>query len=86
MSADAWRYCPKCQPVVENIESEQIYEHPNLREDYEQFMAQNGRYFLYYKCSCKQCGFSWSFSHQRQVTDLTSTHEDKMSGGKGGVE
>lgn len=41
---------------------------PNtLREDYEQFMRPDGTYEVHYGCSCKECGFGWSYKHIEKV-------------------
>ncbi len=54
MSADNWTTCPKCKAEE------------TLREDYEQWMDEEGVYNLTYRCGCK-CGFRWEKEIKEQV-------------------
>jgi hypothetical protein len=41
-----------------------------LREDWELGTDGGGEFFVSYRCSCGECGFSFSFKHKEQL-DLT---------------
>lgn len=38
-----------------------------LREDYEIFTDESGKFYVGYHCSCKICGFAYKFKHEEQV-------------------
>lgn len=66
MSADAWRVCPVCKGSDPHCWESLLGEgepKETLREDYEQYMDEEGVYHCDYHCRCTECGFKWSFKH-----------------------
>ena len=47
-----------------NHANEPIPEELSLREDYELGMGADGIFSVGYSCSCRQCGFSFTFKHE----------------------
>lgn len=80
MSADNWGLCPKCKKELdESLEREGANEEvarsqikkfqakPQLREDYEIFVSDDGTFSVRYSCLCHNCGFSFKYSHIEEV-------------------
>lgn len=51
MSADNWAACPKCKAKV------------TLREDYEFYMMEDGKFSADYTAACRDCGWKWAFHY-----------------------
>ena len=60
---------------VESLEYLNLLEQANeeilpeyiLREDYEIWTDENGKFFVSYKCRCDKCGFSHVFRYDEQL-------------------
>jgi len=46
-----------------------------LREDYEQFISEDGYYRVVYSCHCSKCGFSFKFKHGEFAPEFSKVPE-----------
>ena len=83
MSADRWAKCPKCSKELNaNLASaygkvsEDEYldalRHPEeqdetLREDYEAWMDEHGRFTVNYSCLCTICKFEFEYHYKQTI-------------------
>lgn len=78
MSATNWATCPQCVMRMEHDKEHMIYQdfmnawssaeiQTTLREDYEIYVKEDGKFCVHYSCLCTVCGFSHKFEHSEQV-------------------
>ena len=52
---------------IVDLAAQEIGIDSNLREDYEQFMDEDGVYTVSYRCACSVCDFSFRYTHKEKV-------------------
>lgn len=57
MSADRWSTCPKCKHKEEET----------LRQDWELYLDEDGKFSVEFSASCRKCGFSYKFKHSEKL-------------------
>ena len=77
MSADNWGICPKCKQKQESLYgkvSEEEYlktlnkkNEYTLREDYEIYTDENGKFHIDYACSCSKCKFTFEYAFSKNI-------------------
>lgn len=58
-------------------EANAIPEHPEvtLREDYECYTDEDGKFVVSYRCHCTDCGFTFSFNHKESTLERCTTED-----------
>lgn len=83
MAADRWAKCPKCTEKLQatldstyDKVSEDEYldalrqvnqQDETMREDYELWTDEHGKFTVNYSCNCKECGFAFEYHHSERI-------------------
>jgi hypothetical protein len=82
MTADAWRICPNCVklynfPYVNkptDIDEDQDktgdYYPRTMREDYDIYVAPDGKFVINFRCSCHVCKFTKTYLQRLDIFQL----------------